>query len=60
MDVPTYHTRLNYSMQQLAYTVDSENDIFNTVEDVRIYEIDPKKFSLIEWNSHLLLMYERR
>lgn len=60
MDVPTYQTWLNYAMKQLGYTVDSEYDIFNTIEDGWIYEIDLKKFPLIEGNSHRLLMYERK
>lgn len=60
MDVPTYQTWLNYAMKHLGYTVDSEYDIFNTVEDGWIYEIDLKKFPLIEGNSHRLLMYERK
>lgn len=60
MDVPTYQTWLNYARQQLGYTVDSEYDVFDTVEDGWIYEIDLKKFPLIEGNTHRLLMYERR
>lgn len=60
MDVPTYQTWLNYARQQLGYNVDSEYDIFNTVEDGWIYEIDLKKFPLIDGNSHRLLMYERK
>ncbi|TVZ27746.1 hypothetical protein JM83_2806 [Gillisia sp. Hel_I_86] len=60
MDVPTYQTWLNYARQELGYTEESEYDVFNTVEDGWIYEIDLKKFPLIEGDSHRLLMYERR
>lgn len=60
MDVPTYQTWLNYARQQLGYTEDSEYDVFNTVEEGWIYEIDLKKFPLVEGNMHRLLMYERR
>lgn len=60
MDVPTYQTWINYARQQLGYTEESEYDVFTTVEEGWIYEIDLKKFPLIEGNSHRLLMYERR
>ncbi len=60
MDVPTYQTWLNYARKHLGYTVDSEYDVFDTVEDGWIYEIDLKKFPLVEGNNHRLLMYERR
>ncbi|WP_155807165.1 hypothetical protein [Gillisia marina] len=60
MDVPTYQTWLNYARKYLGYTVDSEYDVFNIVDDGWIYEIDLKKFPLIEGNNHRLLMYERR
>lgn len=60
MDVPTYQTWLNYARTQLGYTEDSEYDLFNTVDEGWIYEIDFKKFPLIEGNTHRLLMYERK
>ncbi|WP_026838780.1 hypothetical protein [Gillisia sp. JM1] len=60
MDVPTYQTWLNYARQQLGYTEDSEYDVFNTVEEGWIYEIDLEKFPLVEGNMHRLLMYERK
>ncbi|WP_034925676.1 hypothetical protein [Gillisia sp. CAL575] len=60
MDVPTYQTWMNYARQQLGYTEESEYDVFSTVEEGWIYEIDLKKFPLIEGNSHRLLMYERK
>ena len=60
MDVPTYQTWLDYARQQMGYDMDSEYDVFNTVEEGWIYEIDLKKFPLIEGDSHRLLMYERK
>jgi len=60
MDVPSYQTWMNYARQQLGYTEDSEYDVFKTIEEGWVYEIDLKKFPLIEGNSHRLLMYERR
>ncbi len=60
MDVPTYQTWLNYARQQLGYTEESEYDIFSTVEDGWIYEIDLKKHPFVDGNMHRLLMYERK
>lgn len=60
MDVPTYQTWLNYARQQLGYTVESEYDIFSTIEDGWIYEINLKTHPFVEGNVHRLLMYERK
>lgn len=60
MDVPTYQTWLNYARENLGYTEDSEYDVFTTVEEGWIYEIDLQKFPIIEGDSHRLLMYEKR
>jgi len=58
MDVPTYQTWLNYARQQLGYTQESEYDIFSTVENGWIYEINLKTHPFVEGNMHRLLMYE--
>ncbi|MFO7719429.1 MAG: hypothetical protein R6W85_03185 [Gillisia sp.] len=58
MDLPTYQTWLNYARQQLGYTMDSEYDVFDTVKEGWIYEIDLDKFPLINEENHRILMYE--
>ncbi len=60
MDVPTYQTWLDYARQELGYSVQDEYDIFTTIEDGFIYEIDLVKHPLIEGNEHRILMYERK
>lgn len=60
MDVPTYKTWLDYAMDELGYDVNAEYDIFETVEDGYIYEIDLNKHPLIDAKDHRLLMYERK
>jgi len=58
MDLPTYQTWLNYARQELGHTMDSEHDLFNTVEEGWIYEIDLDKFPLVNDDNHRILMYE--
>lgn len=58
MDLPTYQTWLNYARQQLGYTIDSEYDVFDTVNEGWIYEIDLDKFPLVNEDNHRILMYE--
>ena len=59
MDLPTYQTWLNYARQALGTTMDSEHDLFNTVEEGWIYEIDLDKFPLVnDDDNHRILMYE--
>ena len=60
MDVPTYQTWLDYARQELGYTVHDEYDIFTTIEEGYIYEIDLEKHPLIEENEHRILMYEQK
>ena len=60
MDVPTYQTWLDYARQELGYTVQDEYDIFTTIEEGFIYEIDLDKHPLIEENEHRILMYEQK
>lgn len=60
MDVPTYKTWLDYAMEELGYDVDDKYDIFETVEEGWIYEIDLKKHPLVSADEHRLLMYERK
>jgi cellulose biosynthesis protein BcsQ len=58
MDLPTYQTWLNYALQELEYTMDSEYDVFDTVKEGWIYEIDLKRFPLVTDDTHRILMYE--
>jgi ABC-type Fe3+-citrate transport system substrate-binding protein len=58
MDLPTYQTWLNYAMQELGYTMDSEYDVFDTVEEGWIYEINLEQFPMVEGDTHRILMYE--
>jgi cellulose biosynthesis protein BcsQ len=58
MDLPTYQTWLNYALQELEYTMDSEYDVFDTVQEGWIYEIDLKRFPLVTDDTHRILMYE--
>ncbi len=58
MDVPTYQTWLNYAREQLGYRVQDEYDIFTTIEEGYIYEIDLQEHPLIEGEEHRILMYE--
>lgn len=60
MDVPTYKTWLDYAMEELGYDVNDKYDIFETVEEGWIYEIDLKKHPLVNSDDHRLLMYERK
>lgn len=60
MDVPTYQTWLDYARQELGYTVNDEYDIFTTIEEGYIYEIDLEAHPLIEGNKHRILMYEQK
>ncbi len=60
MDVPTYQTWLDYARQELGYSVEDEYDIFNTIEEGYIYEIDLEEHPLIEGNEHRILMYEQK
>jgi len=60
MDVPTYQTWLDYARQELGYTVEDEYDIFDTIEEGYIYEIDLEEHPLIEENEHRILMYEQK
>lgn len=58
MDLPTYQTWLNYARKELGYTMDSEYDVFDTVKEGWIYEIDLDKFPLVNEHNHRILMYE--
>lgn len=58
MEVPTYQTWLDYAREHLGYTVEDEYDIFTTIEEGWIYEIDLAKHPLIETENHRILMYE--
>jgi len=58
MDLPTYQTWLNYALQELNYTMDSEYDVFDTVKEGWIYEINLKQFPLVAEGTHRILMYE--
>ncbi|MBZ9730949.1 hypothetical protein LB467_14740 [Salegentibacter sp. JZCK2] len=60
MDVPTYQTWLDYARQELGYSVEDEYDIFTTIEEGYIYEIDLEAHPLIEGNEHRILMYEQK
>lgn len=60
MDEPTYQTWLNHARQDLGMGVDDDYQIFSTVEDGWIYEIDLEKYPLIEGSSHRILMYEQK
>ncbi|APS40823.1 hypothetical protein AO058_14340 [Salegentibacter sp. T436] len=59
MDVPTYQTWIDYARQELGYTVQDEYDIFTTIEEGFIYEIDLQEHPLIEGEQHRILMYEQ-
>lgn len=59
MDVPTYQTWIDYARQELGFTVQDEYDIFTTIEDGFIYEIDLEEHPLIEGEEHRILMYEQ-
>ncbi|CAM4322058.1 hypothetical protein [Gillisia limnaea] len=58
MDLPTYQTWINYARQELGYTIDSEYDVFDTITEGWIYEIDLDKFPLVNEENHRILMYE--
>lgn len=58
MDLPTYQTWLNYARAELGYTIDSEYDVFDTVAEGWIYEIDLTRFPLVNEDNHRILMYE--
>lgn len=58
MDLPTYQTWLNFAIQEWGYTMDSEYDVFETVEEGWIYEINLDQFPLVEGDTHRILMYE--
>lgn len=60
MDVPTYQTWLDYARQELGYSVEDEYDIFTTIEEGYIYEIDLAEHPLIEGSKHRILMYEQK
>jgi len=60
MDVPTYQTWLDYARQELGYSVQDEYDIFTTIEEGYIYEIDLDEHPLIEGDEHRILMYEQK
>lgn len=60
MDVPTYQTWLEHAMQELGYDEDDEYNLFETIEEGWIYEIDLEKHPLIETEDHRLLMYEQK
>lgn len=60
MDVPTYQTWLDYARQELGYSVEDEYDIFTTIEEGYIYEIDLEDHPLIEGSKHRILMYEQK
>ncbi len=60
MDVPTYKTWLDYAREQLGYDQNDQYDIFETVEEGWIYEINLKKHPLVNAEDHRLLMYERK
>ncbi|PKD17795.1 hypothetical protein APR40_14485 [Salegentibacter salarius] len=60
MDVPTYQTWLDYARQELGYSVEDEYDIFTTIEEGYIYEIDLEEHPLIEGIKHRILMYDQK
>ncbi|HEY9184535.1 MAG TPA: hypothetical protein VIM94_04350 [Salegentibacter sp.] len=60
MDVPTYKTWLDYAREELGYDQNDAYDIFETVEEGWIYEINLKKHPLVNTEDHRLLMYERK
>jgi len=60
MDEPTYQTWLNHARQDLGMSVDDEYQIFHTIEDGWIYEIDLEEYPLLDGSSHRILMYEQK
>ncbi len=58
MKLPTYQTWLNYALRELEYTMDSPYDVFDTVKEGWIYEINLEEFPLVEEDTHRILMYE--
>lgn len=58
MKLPTYQTWLNYAFRELEYTMDSPYDVFDTVKEGWIYEINLEEFPLVEEDTHRILMYE--
>ena len=53
-------TWLDYARQELGYSVEDEYDIFTTIKEGYIYEIDLGKHLLIEDDEHRILMYEQK
>ncbi|SHF60596.1 hypothetical protein SAMN05444483_101752 [Salegentibacter echinorum] len=58
MDLPLYQTWLDYARKNLGYKAESEYDIFNTIEEGYIYEVDLGEYPLIDKEEHRILMYE--
>lgn len=58
MDLPLYQTWLDYARENLGYKVENEYDIFNTIEEGYIYEVNLGEYPLIDKEEHRILMYE--
>jgi len=58
MDIPTYQTWLNYALKELDYKMDTEYDIFETVKEGWVYEINLDQFPIVEESTQRMLMYE--